>query len=127
MYVPRYPHMQALSHSNRRRTSGPDPVLLISDFLPAEAIEADPTRAYPLLLADYRRYLDIGVEEMALGRKMRARMVERMGETHDSEFMYEVYSSDEEQSTGSGDSSGSARHRRRKDGHMWLWLMSIKV
>lgn len=36
--------------------TGPDPVLLISDLLPAQAIEGDPTRAYPLVLADYRPY-----------------------------------------------------------------------
>lgn len=36
-----------------------------STLLPAEAIELDPDRVYPLRLGDYRRDLDIGVEEMA--------------------------------------------------------------
>lgn len=49
---------------------GPDPVILITDLLPAEAIEGPMDRAYPFVLADYLVYLKQGVRELALLRKL---------------------------------------------------------
>lgn len=45
---------------------------MISDLLPADAIEGAVDRAYPLVLADYRVFLTEGMQELALVRKVKA-------------------------------------------------------
>lgn len=44
---------------------------MITDLLPADAIEGAVDRAYPLVLADYRVFIRDGMQDLALLRKMK--------------------------------------------------------
>lgn len=63
--------------------------------MPAEAIEGDKDRVYPLPLAEYRRFILMGVEELAMVRKLKQQPANGTGK--DPEYLDEGADSDGEE------------------------------
>lgn len=66
------PYSHFPTSANRPSTSSIRPPRTLTDLPPTHAIEGDPSRTYPLVLEDYRQFLQQGVRELASLRKVQA-------------------------------------------------------